>query len=330
MRKALKILAILLVLVILFLAGAAFYIKTFLPDVGPAPELKIVSTPEKVERGKYLANHVMICMDCHSTRDWNYYSGPMKPDSLGLGGEVFDKRSGFPGAIYAANITPAGIGDWTDGEVFRAITTGVRKNGKPIFPVMPHDNYGKVDPEDIEAIICYVRSLPPIQHAVPQSTYDFPMNFIINTIPAKATPSKRPSPDDRIAYGKYLVTSASCRHCHTPFADGKFDTSFYFAGGRKFQLPAGMVFSANLTPDKESGIGNWSKEDFIGRFVAFRDSSYAHRKIDIMKDFTSVMPWPVYAGMKDDDLNAIYDYLHSLQPITHKVVKFEPNATAAN
>lgn len=91
-----------------------------------------------------------------------------------------------------------------------------------------------------------------------------------------------------------------------------------------------MVFSANLTPDKESGIGNWSKEDFIGRFVAFRDSSYAHRKIDIMKDFTSVMPWPVYAGMKDDDLSAIYDYLHSLQPITHKVVKFEPNATAAN
>jgi hypothetical protein len=327
MRKALKVIAILIGLIVLFIAGAAYYIKAFLPDVGPPADMKIASTPEKIERGKYLANHVMICMDCHSTRDWRYFAGPMKPDSLGLGGELFDKNMGFPGTIYSANITPAAIGDWTDGELYRAITTGVRKNGKPIFPVMPHDNYGKVDPDDIEAIICYVRSLPPIKHEVPESIYDFPMNFIVNTIPQKASPSKRPSSDDRIAYGKYLVTAASCRHCHTPFEDGKFDTSFYFAGGRKFQLPAGLVFTANLTPDKETGIGNWTKDLFVDKFRAYRDSAYAHRKINIMKEITTVMPWPVYAGMADDDLNAIYDYLHSLSPITHKIDKFQPYAT---
>ena len=70
MRKVLKVLGILLAIIIIFVAGAAIYIKTALPDVGPPPDFKIAATPEKIERGKYLANHVMICMDCHSTRDW--------------------------------------------------------------------------------------------------------------------------------------------------------------------------------------------------------------------------------------------------------------------
>ena len=324
MRKVLKVIGILLILIVIAAAGAAFYVKKFLPDVGPAPELKIASIPEKIERGKYLANHVMICMDCHSTRDWRYFAGPMKQDSLGMGGEIFDRNMGFPGEIYAANITPSGIGDWTDGEVFRAITTGVRKNGKPIFPVMPYHNYGKVDPEDIEAIISYIRTLPPIEHKVPESEYDFPMSFIINTIPEKPAFVKRPTPADGLAYGKYMVTAASCGECHTPFDKGKFDETRRLAGGRSFQLPSGTVTSANLTPDKETGIGNMSKQEFLSKFTAYRDSAYAHRQVDFMKDFTTVMPWPVYAGMKDEDLAAIYDYLQSLKPINHKIVKFQP------
>jgi len=324
MRKVLKVLVILLGIIILFIAGAAIYVKKALPDVGPAPDLKIVSTPEKVERGKYLANHVMICMDCHSTRDWTYFAGPMKPDSLGMGGEIFDQSMGFPGSIHAANITPSGIGDWTDGEVFRAVTTGVRKNGKPIFPVMPYHNYGKIDPEDIEAIIAYLRTLPPIEHKVTESSYDFPMSFIIHTIPKKSEPTKRPPSTDRIAYGKYLVRAASCGECHTPFDKGTFDTTKYLAGGRTFSLPSGDVTSANLTSDKETGIGNLTKEDFMGKFTAYRDSAYAHRKIDFMKDFATIMPWPVYSGMTDNDLSAIYDYLVTLKPIKHNIVKFKP------
>jgi mono/diheme cytochrome c family protein len=324
MRKVFKILGILLGIVIIIIACAAIYIKTALPDVGPPPELKITASPEKIERGKYLANHVMICMDCHSTRDWRYFAGPMKMDSLGIGGEQFSHSMGFPGEIYAANITPAGIGNWSDGEVFRAVTTGVRRNGKPIFPVMPYHNYGKVDPEDIQAIIAYVRSLPAIEHKVPASNYDFPMNFIINTIPEKSQPTKRPSPSDRIAYGKYMVTSASCGDCHTPFDKGQFDTTKFLAGGRTFGLPAGDVTSANLSPDKETGIGNWTKDDFLGRFKAYRDSVYSHRQIDFMKDFSTVMPWSVYAGMTDDDLSAIYEYLMSREPVKHSITKFVP------
>lgn len=328
MRKALKVLGILVVVIIIFIAGAGFYVKNFLPDVGAAPELKIASTPEKVERGKYLANHVMICMDCHSTRQWNYFAGPMKPDSLGMGGELFDQSMGFPGKIYAANITPSGIGDWTDGEVFRAVTTGVRKNGKPIFPVMPYHNYGKADPEDIESIIAYLRTLPPIEHKVEASSYDFPMNFIINTIPVKSEPVKRPAPTDRIAYGKYMVNSAACMVCHTPFDKGEFDTTKFFAGGRQFNLPSGLLQSANITPDMETGIGKLTKDEFMQKFMAFRDSAYAHRKVDFMNEFSSVMPWPVYAGMTDDDLSAIYDYLRTVPPIKHAVIKFQPNVAS--
>ena len=308
----------------LFIVGAGFYVKTFLPDVGPAPDLKIVSTPDKIARGQYLATHVMICMDCHSTREWKYYGGPMDGSTLGKGGERFDGHAGFPGTIYSANITPAGIGKWTDGEIFRAITSGVRANGKPIFPVMPHDNYGLLDPADIEAIICYVRTLKPIDYRAPESEYDFPVNFIINTIPKKPNFSKRPDSSQRLAYGRYMITAAACGNCHTPFEKGKLDSAFAFAGGRSFQLPAGLVTSQNLTPDNETGIGSWTKEMFVGKFRAFRDSAFAHRPIDFTKDPCTVMPWPVYAGMTDNDLGAIYDYLRSLKPIRHAIVKFQP------
>jgi hypothetical protein len=323
MRKAFKVIGIILAVLIVIVTCVGFYVKTFLPDVGDAPELKIVSTPEKIERGKYLANHTMICMDCHSTRDWRYFAGPMISDSLGIGGERFDEKAGFPGTIYSPNITPSGIGSWTDGELFRAITTGVRKNGKPIFPVMPYSNYGKVDKEDIEAIICYLRTLAPRPHTPPESSYDFPVNFLVNTMPQKASFVKRPDTSDLVQYGKYVATAASCGDCHTPFEKGSFDMSKFLAGGRAFAMPGGTLTSVNLTPDAETGIGTWTKEIFLNKFRAYRDSAYAHRKIDFMKDFSTIMPWSVYAGMTDQDLGAIYEYLRTLQPIKNSVVKFK-------
>ena len=85
-----------------------------------------------------------------------------------------------------------------------------------------------------------------------------------------------------------------------------------------------LVISANLSPDKETGIGNLSREEFIGKFTAYRDSAYKHRQIDFMNDFATIMPWPVYSGMTDDDLSAIYEYLMSREPVKHNIVKFKP------
>jgi mono/diheme cytochrome c family protein len=321
MKKALKILGILLAVLIIGVAAIAAYIKLALPNVGDAPNLKVEITTEKVKRGEYLANNVMVCMDCHSTRNFNEFSGPLVGGTLGKGGEVFDATMGFPGTFYAANITPAGIGNWTDGEIFRAITTGVRKSGKPIFPVMPHHNYGKLDAKDIEAVIAYLRSLPPIEHKVPESKADFPMNFIINTIPAKANLAPMPPKSDSLAYGKYLLTAASCGDCHTPFEEGKYVEELFLAGGRIFELPAGTLVSANITPDAETGIGNWTKEAFIQRFATFRDSANAHQKVDFMKEYNSIMPWVMYAGMTDEDLGRNL-YLPA-EPETHKAQRGE-------
>lgn len=328
MRKLFKVLGIILLIIVLAVAGVASYVKLALPNVGDAPQLQVERTPERIARGEYLANNVLVCMDCHSTRNWNEFSAPPVPGTLGKGGDVFDKSMGFPGTYYAPNITPAGVGDWTDGELFRAITTGVRKNGKAIFPVMPHKNYGQLDVEDINAVIAYIRTIPAIENKVPESQSDFPMNFIINTIPEKAKPGKRPDPSDPIAYGRYMVTATSCGECHTPFEKGSFDENFRLAGGRTFQLPAGMLTSSNITPDEETGIGKWTKQLFVDKFKAYRDSAAAHQKVDFMKEYNTIMPWGMYAQMTDQDLGAIYDYLRTVKPIRNKIEKWVPSATA--
>ncbi|MGB8194043.1 MAG: c-type cytochrome [Chitinophagaceae bacterium] len=324
MKKFFKFLGILLLIVLVAVAGLAAYVKLAMPNVGPAPDIKVTATPELIKRGDYLANSVMVCMDCHSTRNWNEFSGPPVPGTLGKGGDKFDKTMGFPGTYYAANITPAGIGDWTDGELFRAITTGVRKSGKPIFPVMPHHNYGKLDAEDIKAVIAYVRSLPAIENKVPESESDFPMSFIINTIPSKASLTTKPSSDDVVAYGKYMATATSCGDCHTPFEKGQMVEEMFMAGGRKFEMPAGLLITPNLTPDLETGIGSWTKEAFLNRFRSFRDSANVHQKVDFMKEYNTIMPWAMYANMTDQDLSAIYEYLKTLKSIKNSVVKFTP------
>jgi hypothetical protein len=155
---------------------------------------------------------------------------------------------------------------------------------------MPYHNYGQLDSEDIKDVIVYIRNLQPIENHVPQSESDFSMNFILNTIPSKANLHKKPSPADTVAYGKYLITAAACVDCHTPFEKGKLIATMMFDGGRTFQTPGGTVTSANLTPDAESGIGKWTRKDFMDRFAFFRDSANAHRKIDFAKDFNTPMP----------------------------------------
>jgi mono/diheme cytochrome c family protein len=320
-NKFVKVLVYLLLLVVILVGGLLGYVKTMLPDVGPPPDLTVEITPEKVERGKYLANHVSVCMDCHSARDWSIFSGPLVPGTLGKGGEIFDEKLGFPGRFVAPNITPYGLKNWTDGELFRAITCGVNKDGRALFPIMPHPNFGKMDESDIHAIIAYIRSLAPIENNTEASVANFPMNFIINTIPKPASFNKLPEKSNQIAYGKYLVNAASCNDCHTKQEKGKF-VGEPFAGGFEFKFPDGTVVSSmNITPDP-TGIGSWDKATFIARFKMYTDSGYVPQKV---KDgeFKTVMPWSMYAGMSTEDLEAIFAYLKTLKPVNNTVERFK-------
>lgn len=323
-----RILKVLLALVVVLVVGVGIllaYVKTALPDVGPAPELTVKPTPELLARGQYLANHVMVCMDCHGTRDYTRFSGPMVPGSQGIGGENFDHRFGFPGSFTAKNITPFNLGNWTDGELFRVITTGVTKDGKALFPVMPYKYYGQLDEQDIYAVIAYLRSLPAIKSDVPPSKADFPFNFIVNTIPQKADLQQRPPETDIIAYGKYMATASGCMECHTKQEKGKM-IGEPFAGGFRFDLGNGSaVTSSNITPHT-TGIGNWSREQFIRRFKMYADSGYIAQPVDMVQgEFQTVMPWTMYAGMEEDDLGAIYEYLRTITPADNVVKRFSRN-----
>lgn len=322
MKKLKKIILTVLLLLTLGIAALLSYVKLALPNVGEPETISVEATPERLARGEYLANCVTVCMDCHSTRDWTKFSGPLVEGTLGKGGETFDQKFGFPGSFYSRNITPAGIGEWTDGELLRAIACGVNKAGKALFPVMPHPNYGKMDKEDILSIIAYIRSLKPIQNDVPESKPDFPMNFIINTIPAKAQFTKKPNEDNALAYGEYLFNAAACAECHTKADKGKKIAGMELAGGFEFPLPSGgKAISANITPDKETGIGNWTEEAFIKRFKMYADSGYVAHEV-AKGTFNSIMPWTMYGKMKESDLKAIFTFLKTQKPIKNSVTKF--------
>jgi cytochrome c2 len=318
-----KILLTVLLIIIIIVAGVASYVKFALPSVGAPENLQIAVTPERVSHGEYLANHVTLCMDCHSTRDWSRFSGPMEPGTNGKGGERFDQKMGFPGVFYSKNITPANIKNWTDGEIFRAITTGVDKDGNALFPVMPYHYYGKMDKEDIYDIIAYIRTLAPIENKTPDHSIDFPMNFIINTIPVKASLVQKPPKSDTLKYGAYLVNAAACMECHTQVDKGQVIPSLAFSGGRLFEMPNGKVYSANITSDKTTGIGSWTADQFVTRFKTYADPANVTQ---ISKsDVNTIMPWTMFAGMDTSDLRSIYAYLQTVKPIKNEVVHFVAN-----
>ena len=324
MKSIKKILLWIFIIIGLLVVSILSYVKFGLPNVGEAPNLKVEMTPERIARGEYLANHVTVCMDCHSKRDWSRFSGPPLDGTLGMGGDVFDQKFGFPGTYYAKNITPEGISRYTDGELFRVITTGVTKEGKAIFPVMPYHYYGQMDEEDIKSIIAYIRTLKPIKNEVPNSSSDFPMSFIINTIPHKANFTKLPAKTDVISYGKYMTIAAGCMECHTKFEKGSLVAGTEFGGGREFPFPDGsIVRSHNISSDKETGLGSWTEETFLDLFRSHSDSTTLNTKLK-PGNFNSIMPWTMYGKMTEEDLSAMFAYLKTVKPIHNSVVIFTP------
>lgn len=147
---------------------------------------------------------------------------------------------------------------------------------------------------------------------------------------AQAEPSRQSDP---VAQGKYIATIAGCTSCHTPlkaeygnpqsltfeqiqtiaFNEREaHDTEKLLAGGRVFDLgPAGMVFTRNITPDEATGIGAWSDDQIK---VAIKTGIDNKGKL-----LFPVMPYHVYNGMADEDLNAVIAYLRSVNAVSNTV-----------
>lgn len=129
-------------------------------DTPPTPEATLA-------RGEYLVA-IMDCGGCHRP---GALTGQAKPETPLSGSQEGFEIPGF-GVVYPPNLTPheTGLGSWTDSQIITAITTGERPDGRILAPIMPWHAYGRLKPEDAQALVSYLRSLPPVEHRVPGPT----------------------------------------------------------------------------------------------------------------------------------------------------------------
>lgn len=300
-------------LAVIFILTITVASRQHLTYDAPYPNIKASTDTNIILRGKELVFGPAHCADCHAPN--------AKPEDLAKGLDV-PLSGGFKfdfgiAAIYTRNITPdkaTGIGNLTDGKIARALRYGVKEDGTALFDFMPFHN---TSDEDLTAIISYLRAQKPVHNPIPETKRSIVGNivqaFLIKPIGPIGEVPKAVKRDSTIAYGKYLTNSvANCVGCHSPRnpMTGAF-VGEKFSGGMGFKNPRDpdkiTYFTPNLTPDPSTGrITNWTQEQFVARFRKGRLLQY------------SEMPWPSFSRMSDNDLKAIYKYLHSLKPVKHE------------
>jgi mono/diheme cytochrome c family protein len=272
-------------------------------------------TRAQIERGEYLVENVSMCGGCHT---------PFGPTGFDLTRRLAGGNEFIPDALWTANITPdpeTGIGRYTDEQLFKAITQGVghyRKNpnGEPLFAIMPYYVFANMTPDDVYAIIAYLRKgVNPIRNEVPERA-----PFIVPPRPARPLDySSLPGADDDP--GKYLTSAAGlCIECHTqrvesagPPDPAALDPEKYFAGGEEFDIPGFSVRSANITPDPETGIGEWTREQIVTALVEGENE----------EGLPLCPPMEQFDGLTESDLNAVVNFIRNLPPINNFVEECE-------
>ena len=286
------------------------------PRARPVTTRTFERTPQRLERGRYIATALSGCVYCHSPHDWNAPGDPIITAKLGAGGVM--PFADLPGRIVASNLTPdpeTGAGRWSDDELARAIREGIGHDGRALFPMMPYGHYRHMSDEDLASVVVYFRALSPINNPLPATEIIFPVKYLIRSVPEPLT-SAVPEPDksDRVKYGAHLADQAGCSDCHTPQVRGQNVPGMEWAGGFAFSGPWGTVASANITPDP-SGISYYDEALFLD--VMHTDQVKARK-------LSPIMPVLIYGNMTDDDLKAIFTFLRTVKPVKHRVDNSEP------
>lgn len=254
-----------------------------------APTLTVPSDAAALERGKHLVHAVATCTSCH---------GPE------LAGEVF--IDGMPmGVVVAGNLTAGngGIGAmYTDQDWVNALRYGVGADGTALLPMMPSDSFHTLSDDDLGAVVAYLKSLPPIDSDLPATALAFPGSIIMgvlaqgdlpaNYLPESAEHLTTAPSGTNSEQGAYLVAVGSCSHCHGDALNGG-------------QVDPGAPIGPNLTPG--GALAEWTEEDFV----------YAMRT-GIRPDGSPIdpfMPWSSFGQMTDAELESIWLYLQSLEPL---------------
>jgi len=310
MKRAFKVLAGVLGAVVLLVGVVALYIRlTGLPRYAkPTLQLAVEATPERVARGARLAQ--MLCVTCHLDATTRVLSGRRMPD---VPPEF--------GVIYSANITKhptQGIASWTDGEIGYLLRTGIRRDGRYTPPYMVKLQHAS--DEDVLSIIAFLRSGDPLVAPNAAPTHVPEVSFLTKVLsrvafkpfPYPTAPIGAPDAKDPVALGRYLADGLlDCYSCHS--ADFKTNDYFepskspgYYGGGNMLLDASGQqVFSMNITPDVETGIGSWTEAQFIRALKgSFRPNG------------TPILyPMEGYVDMTDEEAGAIFAYLRTVPPI---------------
>lgn len=269
---------------VLGLALNGFY-KLNQQQPNQAADLKVAGTPEQIARGQKLAN---TCLGCHSPNG-----------QFPLTGQDFLASGGPPvGVLYAPNLTNAGeINDWTDGEVIRAIREGVHKSGRSLL-IMPSQIFRNMSDDDVQALVAFLRSQPAAGQASPPAQFNLAGALFMNladfrTVQAPVGVVKSPPAGVTAEYGEYLVNIAGCRECHGEQLQGRDPAD-------QNGPPAG--------PNLTKILPEWTQDQFTTFFNT--------GQLPDGKAVGNVMPWKeIRSFASDDDLQALFIYLHSLPPV---------------
>jgi mono/diheme cytochrome c family protein len=263
------------------------YYKINFPPYHPSvSDVKVVATPELLARGEKFAK---VCAGCHS------------PDGkLPLAGRNFLEGGGPPaGTLYAANLTPAGeISGWSDAELIRAIREGLHKSGRSLI-VMPSGAFRNLSDVDVHAIVAYLRMQPATGRNHPATKLNVVGAALIgaglplmSAQPPITQPVVAPAEGVSAEYGKYLVSVLACQECHGQELAGRK------AGG------PGPPAGPNLT----AIVPAWTAEGFVHTLRTGVDPAN--------HTLAEAMPWKdISSFANDNDLMAIYAYLHGLKTI---------------
>ncbi|TDG07379.1 c-type cytochrome [Paraburkholderia guartelaensis] len=264
--------------------------------------------PELIKRGAYLAR-IGDCVACHT-------ADPGRPFAGGL------PISTPFGKIYTPNITPdpeTGIGQWSDTDFIRALHEGIGKGGKRLYPAFPYVEFTRMTEQDMLAIRAYLNTVAPVHYTPPANELHFPFNQrwlmilwnLFNFNEGRFVPDPKQSAE--FNRGAYLVKGlAHCEECHTPrnFMQG-LKTTERFSGATQAGWQA-----YNITPDRESGIGNWSDDALIAYLstgIAAGHASAAGPMADVVQHSTQYLT--------HEDLRSIVAYLRALPPVSGGVTR---------
>ena len=260
------------------------------PVSRPIPAISASGVPPaKVAQAQKMA---ILCAGCHSANNQLPLTGAGQ-NFLGGAGPPF-------GTLYPPNLTPAGpLKDWSDGEIARAIREGIANDGHPLM-IMPSDTLKNLSDDDTAAMVAYLRSQPALVNVTPERSLTLPALVLVGAglfptslQPPITAPVVAPPRAVDAAYGKYLVDSSGCRACHGP------DLASNPPGG--FGPPSG--------PNLTLRVPTWTEDGFIKTIRTGVDPTGVTLNPDLMprKEFNS--------AYDDDQLQAIYAYLHGLTPI---------------